>query len=702
VKSANRAIWIVALAVAVLWPSHVLTPLDGVPLNGPLEAVLIGVVLPALIWLSPGFAGRRAARTAIVSLLALKAIASIAAPQHGLCARFTTAAPFHGVISTIDIDEPAGMLRSWDVRADWRSASPRCTAIFDRPYVARERFPIWFVNLLNALRPAADISIAVDGYATVSEPGILSIETGRDLKLEGTLGSVTMAPAGTTLSATVPAGVHRLQLHGESHGTGWRFIPRWNGVDAYSAARLTAAIPAGIDRFVAPALSVLISAVVVTLLVLGVAAAADGRLSTPAAAFGALAAAVLASIAMTGRFERFAPLLLLAAPLVPIGHERRSMRIAFVLLGVPWLAFFVAQSLPRLGVITEYSLGDDWQMFQAAGYSIFLNGQWMRGGSGIFLFQPLYRWVAGGLHVLFGDPSVGEIYSDAASLLAAALMCFALLKPISGFRAAVAGAALTLVTFTIGPIWYLIGRGLSEIAAVGFMSLAMIFMLRARLGRLRAAAFAGLFAVLMFLTRLNHLLLAGFLLAGLMPLRTPSTLAAVASAVRHVRIRSVVVYAAIVIVGTTLYATRTWWYSGHFSVTYGTSFAVQRTGLAPSTLASPAVWANVGESLAGQLTMREPPALDPRAMLMVIGALLSALALLQVPFVNRLPAAIALLAMGTIAGSFIAHTHEYAGRMSVHVVPFTVAMTVCAATRLIRASRHSFDRTSGRQATSAA
>ena len=37
------------------------------------------------------------------------------------------------------------------------------------------------------------------------------------------------------------------------------------------------------------------------------------------------------------------------------------------------------------------------------------------------------------------------------------------------------------------------------------------------------------------------------------------------------------------------------------------------------------------------------------------------------------------------ASSFFAHTHNYPGRMSVHLVPFAVAMTACAAARLFPA-----------------
>lgn len=40
-----------AVAVAALWwPGTVSGPLDGAPLDGPLEAIALGLVLPALRW----------------------------------------------------------------------------------------------------------------------------------------------------------------------------------------------------------------------------------------------------------------------------------------------------------------------------------------------------------------------------------------------------------------------------------------------------------------------------------------------------------------------------------------------------------------------------------------------------------------------------------------------------------------------------
>ena len=41
-------VWTALLALALLWPSRVLSPFGGTPLNGAAEAVLIALVFPAL------------------------------------------------------------------------------------------------------------------------------------------------------------------------------------------------------------------------------------------------------------------------------------------------------------------------------------------------------------------------------------------------------------------------------------------------------------------------------------------------------------------------------------------------------------------------------------------------------------------------------------------------------------------------------
>src|SRR5262249_32514632 len=161
---------------------------------------------------------------------------------------------------------------------------------------------------------------------------------------------------------------------------------------------------------------------------------------------------------------------LIGSALVPISTRDRNRRSAFLLIGVPWLAFFVAHAWPQIGHITVYSLDDDWHMYQTAAYRIVMNGYWIEGGTLTSGFHRLlYRWIVAVLHLLFGDSSVGEMYWDAACLLFAALVCFAIVKGVSGFRWGLVAGAMTLATFTASSTWYLIGRGLSEISGVGFM-----------------------------------------------------------------------------------------------------------------------------------------------------------------------------------------------------------------------------------------
>jgi len=684
----SDALWTLALAAAVLWPARMLSPLDGLPLSGRAEAIVIGVVLPALWWIDRGFLQRAAARALITTLLVVKAASVLLIPQHGLCARFSTAAPLEGVVMTIRVDEPDGVLRSWDARSDSRSSSPRCTAIFDRAYASRDAFPAWFVNLLDGVHGRVDrVTLDVGGSLAVDAPGTLTLAATKDMAIAGAIDETRVdVDRGRAADVPLGAGSHRLRLHATFDGGDWRLAPLWNGRDAWTAARFTVA-PAGlVDRVLSPILAVLTPALVLAIVAAWLWSCVIGRRAPAAAVACSIAAALaFALIAIDGRFDRYAAVVLLGAAAVPIARRAQNGRTAFVLVGVPWLALFVARAWSQIGRVTIYSSGDDWLMYQVAAYRVSLNGYWAQGGSPTFYFQAGYRWIAAALHMIFGDSSVGETYWDAACLLAAALLCFAVVERAAGYRWAIAAAALTLATFTLGPSWYLIGRGLSEISAVGWMSAASWLLMRARLGRVRSAAAAGAFAVIMFFTRLNHLLLAAFLLAWLLPIRTPARWRALAAAVRRVRVAPAAAYAAVVAAGVALFAAHTWWYAGRFSITYGTSFGPQQTGLGLTTIASPEVWRRIAEALAAQLTMREPPAVDPRAALVVLGAVLSVLAVLQVPGVNRLSAPIAIVTIGTIAGSFFAHTHEYPGRMSVHVVPFAVAASVSAASQLARA-----------------
>ena len=673
--------WTLALVVGLLWPARSLSMFDGIPLDGRAEAIVIGVVFPALWWLDRSILGHTWTRALIVALLALKIGGSLLG-QEGLCARFSTAAPLQGSILTMPIDEPRGVLRSWDVRADWRSDTPACTAIFDRPYRTASEFPVWFVNILDQLRPGhRDLSLAVTGSITVREAGTLTLLTGQDMRVTGRIGTADVAAdAGRDVAVALGAGTHAISLDVRLIGERWRFMPEWNGTSAWGSTRLTLAPPAADGTRVV--IAALTTAVV--LLLIGwwswrALASVDpgvAALVWTMAASGALLVA-----ALTGRFERAAGPLLVASAWVPVSTSRRNLRTAFVMVGVPWLTYFVARALPLIGHITIYSW-DDWLAYQIAGGRIYMQGFWLEGGTRTFDYQALYRWLSGALHLVFGDSSVGETYLDASCLLAGSLLSFSLVRPIGGFRAGLLACVGTLATFTLGTPWYFVGRGLSEIAAAGLAFGAAFLLLRARLGHRGIAAAAGLLAALMFYARQNHLLFAISLTALLLPLSVSMTPGAIRRGIRSVRRASVAIYTGVLALGVALFAARTWWYTGVFSLVYGTSLKNNDTGLRPSTLLSAEPWQKVAHSLRALVWMNEPPRFDLRALLVVGGALAAIAALCQVPRLREMPAAIVAAIVGASLSSFLAHTHGYPGRMTIHLVPFAVSAAAIAVLRI--------------------
>ena len=69
---------------------------------------------------------------------------------------------------------------------------------------------------------------------------------------------------------------------------------------------------------------------------------------------------------------------------------------------------------------------------------------------------------------------------------------------------------------------------------------------------------------------------------------------------------------------------------------------------------------------------------DPRAIPIWLGLSAAALALCGVRGFRVLPLNVSLLALAGIAGAFVARGSAYPGRFSVHLIPVTVALTVCS------------------------
>jgi hypothetical protein len=675
-------LWGILAAAALAWPARTAGPLDGVPLEGVAKAILIGVVFPVLWWWHPRFLRTRIARGLVIALLSWKALGAVTLVPDGWCVRFE---PERQLVK----DETDRAPHSWDVRADWRADAPACSAVMRRRYMGMGEFPAWFFNLPPPndswpdeldRPPHARTAMTVTGFLQTARTGVLQIEFGPDMQASW---SVDGTPASE--SAEIAPGVHRIRIDSMLTMNRWRFIPRWNGADLWSSSAIaTMKRPATIDTIVRPFGGWLVTALVVSLLGAWALSFVVYIGSWPALAWSVGASAVLAGLNTYNlRYAQWAVCALAAAALLRLPPRLRTLRGAFVTVGIPWLTMIVVREAGLIGRFIFYTSGDDFWMYQRFGYRIVMQGYWLEGGTKVFYFQPFYRWMTGLLHLVFGDSSVGEVYWDASCLLVTALLAFYMVKRSAGYRWGLVATASTLAVVTLGAPWGLIGRGLSEITSAGFLYIGAFLAMRSRRGPVAYAVAAGVFASLAFYTRLNNLPMAiGITFFGLSMQLPASRVLRPWTWRGMVAWRTVLVVPAVLGAGLTFFAWRNWHYSGVFSVFYGT----QRNIVALWQPGMPfnAVLAKMMDSVWMVLSVHDPAMFDWRALPVLVGAIAAPLAILGVPRLREIPAVPVLFFLIGISAAFIARGWTYQGRFSVHIIGITCALAVSAVASLIR------------------
>ena len=655
--------WGVLLILAVLWPGRLIGPLDGAPLDAPMEAVCV-VALAVAWFLAPAFLRTRGARALVGGLLVWKIAGWFLLTQTGLCGSFLAS-----------VDGTPQPQPGWDVRALW---TPRagCTAVMARPYREFEEFPSWAINMLpeSGRPPAGSFALDVKGTVQTSRAATLTLTTDLDSSVSADVdGHMIDAVRGALLDA----GVHDVKLHADLHGVHWRFIPALDGRNLFDQADSFVTRSTRLDRLVR-GWGRWVSPVLVCVLLVMWTIFALRSLQLPLGASAWTVAAAGIAFAIGSSIEpppaRFSMLLLFGAVALPVKDGRSMLRMAFLMLAVPWLAFFLGRSLHDVGRLTIYTSGDDWWTFQRHAYEVFIKGVWFEGGEKTFWNQPLYRWTAGLLHLIFGDSSVGEMYLDATGIAVGAMFAFDSVRRLGGVRLGLVAAILVFNVTMLGPNWYGIGRGLSEISAALCVYLAAFALQRSRHESWPSGAIAGLWAALAFFTRMNHLMLMIMLIVMLLPDDMEAgSLRRVTAVWQRLPKRQAAVYLACVALAVIAIAARTMYYTGQFSVFLGTQRDLVSTGLGLSTMFSGAAWTRALESVSMIATVQDPPRLDIRVVFVTLGVVCAFAGLLGVPIVRRMPLGLAVFCAGAVVGGLFVRGSAYAGRFSVQLVPVAVA-----------------------------
>jgi hypothetical protein len=204
--------------------------------------------------------------------------------------------------------------------------------------------------------------------------------------------------------------------------------------------------------------------------------------------------------------------------------ERQNRQLGILnlmIIGPGVLAFFMIQWWPEIGRMTFFSPGDDWTTYQNMAREIVVgNDPWHRQNS-ILVYQPLYRYFVGILHLFFGQSPVAQYLLDVWAVLGASGIIVSLgLKMGLNPPFALMSSWLYLMPALGGAFRHHIGRGLQEHTAMLFIMLTAWVVSSSRIDSLRPALLAGFLAMVGFWLRMDHLgVLAGL---GVLTITHPS------------------------------------------------------------------------------------------------------------------------------------------------------------------------------------
>jgi hypothetical protein len=314
-----------------------------------------------------------------------------------------------------------------------------------RAYGDSSEMPVWFFNL-----PPPDDAVVRDGfhpgqipirvggasYLTVRDTGTFELLTTdamqATLRVDNT--RVEVIEPRTIAWSCSAAAISSIRRHDARQGVANRAVMERTRMGSTAFPVATLRPPSRVDRIVRPAGNWLLVVAVIGLLVAwswsAVARVHAGELLWWSGAASLAIVVVTTYLPQQGAWYTAAAALL--PFLMPVRRRYMNARGLFFLIIVPWLAYVGAANAHQIGRWTLYGIGNDNFLFQRFSYRIFMQHYWLEGGQTTFWNQPLFRWIAGVLHMIFGDSSVGQAYWDATAVAIMMLFAYRVVAPSSG------------------------------------------------------------------------------------------------------------------------------------------------------------------------------------------------------------------------------------------------------------------------------
>jgi hypothetical protein len=178
---------------------------------------------------------------------------------------------------------------------------------------------------------------------------------------------------------------------------------------------------------------------------------------------------------------------------------------------------------------------------------------------------------------------------------------------------------------------------------------------------------AAILAMLAFYTRLNNFPVGLSVAAFAIPLRVPvRALWRPRQTARDTSWTLVLGFVATFAVALLLFALRTWYYTGVFSVTHGTSFGVNKVW--QPDLPYSAGFQRMVDSFSMMLTLNDPPHLSLYSIPLLLAAGATVAAIAGIKGLRELPLSLVLFFLGCCSIATVIRGIAYSGRYSTHLL----------------------------------